>query len=574
MADPTLIVAPPLRASDDLGPAVVAQLVAVDAAVAGRRLAAEEADWVLPVVVADQKGHWLAGQELARAGEEPDTVGADRLAEVVAAGDRSRLAQALEVMRALRLTPLVPTDCFGSEGPGPNDDVAGPTAEPDRPGATGEGPADATPVRGVGGSGPEAATATFVALFEAGLLELREQVVSACPRCGLVDPSQLRRVGGAGDVVVLRLAGADGSVIEVEEESPELVVGAVALVVPGWDGEGGGVGVAGEAVLWPGRTLPVVVDSEARRARLLIPGHRGGDEATARRLGLPAPVVMTSAGVMEEGPAAGMARFAARSHTVELMSADGAVSEVRPGTVERLSCGVCGTELVERMGAYWFAGGTWLSAQLPSGVPVPAASCGDCGRLAVSVSPQGGCKVCMGPLRADGGVLDPLFVAAAWAAHLARSLHPGAVVVADDRSGSRWPDLMALVLTRPAAAAAGVEEVTLPPPAGDFDPTALADAVAVVGSVVENGPAVVRTALVLGCDAAPAAAAVDALRGAGYPGPEEAEQVLAALAAIRPAEALRCLLASAERATGPAEPALSPRSYWQLAAPVLGVEAG
>ena len=143
----------------------------------------------------------------------------------------------------------------------------------------------------------------------------------------------------------------------------------------------------------------------------------------------------------------GTARAAAR----ELLDAEGVLTGVEPAVEDVWRCRCCGTVAVPRLGRHWFlrvadlevaaadavrhgdvtftpsdtrdafvgAAGLrpdWcLSATITGGVPLPSATCRECGKSTVEVEPSSSCGKCMGELVADGETLDARFVAAVWA---------------------------------------------------------------------------------------------------------------------------------------------------------------
>jgi hypothetical protein len=165
---------------------------------------------------------------------------------------------------------------------------------------------------------------------------------------------------------------------------------------------------------------------------------------------VPIEVVDGEGVVRTSGPLHGMSRFAARAAARDLLAGAGILGPSRPIGVNERRCLRCGTLVVARLGHRWTldlrpltepvadlaragalrfsdpvardrfldrAGqsGPWrLSHQVWTGQDVPVAHCADCGQVAVSVDPGNSCSNCMGPLLADGDVLDARFVGALW----------------------------------------------------------------------------------------------------------------------------------------------------------------
>ncbi|HVT75736.1 MAG TPA: hypothetical protein VHD87_01805, partial [Acidimicrobiales bacterium] len=239
---------------------------------------------------------------------------------------------------------------------------------------------------------------------------------------------------------VINLDGLEVALVELE-----LLPGVVAVAVPAAHPS------AGATVRVPlGRDVPVIAD-ERDEPWFVIPGHSAGALDVARHHGLAPVTVLNRDGVVvSEGPLAGLARYAARAAADDLLRAEGVlVSEVTE-TVDQLRCGRCATSLTPLLGWHWFlrtadlevaaadavregalqiddaearerfvdraarAEAWCLSNQVWAGEVVPAASCIDCGQLAVTAEPSPSCGKCMGELVPTDDVLDARFLAALW----------------------------------------------------------------------------------------------------------------------------------------------------------------
>ena len=413
---------------------------------AGAATSAGPAAWALPVLTGDLALQYAVEQLLGREGLDRAAIGREEFA--------ARAAQ-LEVEQVA---------------------AAAATAALSAPGGV---------TQGAAGPDPAAAARTaFVTLYENGLLDLGERVVASCPRCEtVVGPGDAEPVADEQEVavVVLPLQPDGAAFVEVVTEAPELMDAVAAVVVPpGTAAAGQSPGTRLELPLG-GRQVPVLVDDAAAGAYLLLPAHHVEHWEIARRAGLSAPVVMTVDGVITEGRFEGMARYAARAQALEALSGEGRLAGVRRAPGRGWRCRLCGTTLVERLGAYWFltmaplagaaaerlaagsvtmvpgsdapalaaalAGtGDWcVSRQLWAGPAVPVGWCLDCGKPTVAVGEPHSCGICMGGLEPDGSTLDGRFVAASWAAELARECGGATLVAGRDELADWLAPALALV---------------------------------------------------------------------------------------------------------------------------------
>lgn len=294
-----------------------------------------------------------------------------------------------------------------------------------------------------------AARTAFVRFYEEGRLRRAEEVLATCPRCDTVialsasdqSVNQVSRLR-----LCLPLNDDPATSIEVGVVAPELLPGAVAIVVPS------GHPAVGDKVEVPiaSRYVPVVA-AEVAEPELLVPAHDARGWELARGLGLGPIEVLDGEGVVRvPGPLEGLSRFAAREAASGLLEAEDLVEVSEPADEITWSCPACGTPLVPRLGRYWFLGiadlevaaadalreggvifhppgareelivgagdsSPWcLSSQVWTGLSVPVSTCLDCGRLAVAVEPADSCPTCMGTLVAVDEGLDARFVAALW----------------------------------------------------------------------------------------------------------------------------------------------------------------
>ena len=385
----------------------LAALVAADALCRWARGKGYVVHWRPSVIASDLAGQHAAERELARSGFDRASLERDEFVARVRAqeaADRARLSAVL--------SSLV-VDADVELGVIDRDEVAA------------------------------AARTAFVRLFEEGRVVNDERIVRTCARCGsVVDEADAEHAELAVEASVVEVPCGGGS-LRLRLIEPELLPGAVAVVVPDSHPCAGGEATV---PLAPG-PLPIVV-GDVDEPAVLVPGHRPQDLATARQLGLAAIEVLDASGhVVSPGPLEGLARFAAREAAIAHLDSEGVLAGREAATEDAARCRRCGSVLVSRLGRHCFLamadlevaaadavrqgdvevappdareeflaragqGGDWcLSNNLPAGQPVPVARCLDCGKVNVAVEIGGTCGMCMGTLEADGAVLDARFVA-------------------------------------------------------------------------------------------------------------------------------------------------------------------
>jgi valyl-tRNA synthetase len=468
--------------------------------------------WDCGTLSGDLGSQYEVDRELARAGEDRSGLGAEEFAERVRAGQAATRTRVTDLASALEVD--VDLDAGSLDGP----------------------------------AATLAARTAFVRLYEGGLLTQQDGVIDACPRC-LTAVAGLDADLAAVDTeaVVVRLLGAAGGVgvggdseVDVRTAAPELLAAAAAVAVPeGHPAEGLRV----ELPL-AGRVVSVIADPGCDRPRLVVPAHDRAAADLARRWGLEPVELLDAGGVVRHGgPLYGLSRYAARAKAEELLAAEGAIVEtVAVGDVVA-QCRHCHTALIPRRERHWtlpmgrlevaagdavrdggvsFAplaareeflsaagqGRDWLvSSSVVAGQPVPAATCADCGALAVTVEPVADCPRCMGQLLPQPGVLDARFVGAVWplaaagwpAAH---ALDPvgGATTVVTEEGGIREWVLPMAALGLWLAGGLPFSEVVVNARAdadAEVDGLAIEDLAALVAT---EGPEFVRTALLAGHD--------------------------------------------------------------------------
>ena len=573
MADPRCIVTAPLPVARGLGFAELATVVAGDALVRRAWAVGRGAELIVPTLTGDLSSQYAFDKELAREGHDRTSLKPDELAARAAAFEEER-----RVAAAQRFSKLSVTADLG---------VA----------------ATVTP------QVSRAARTAFVRLYEEGLVEEAERVVATCPRCRTaVDAVDTERGELEGEALQLRLTTSAGVDLDLAVLQPELLPGAVAVAVPEGSPHAGGSVVVPIA----DREVPVLVGGSLRHdAGVVIPAHDGDDHELAVAHGLVSiPVLDADGAVVREGPLQGLGRYAARAAARALLEAEGVLAGAEPAVEDVWRCRCCGSVLVPQLGRHWFvraaelevgaadavrdglvgftppdardaflagagARRDWcLSTRVPGGVPLPVATCLDCGKVTVEVELPSSCGKCMGLLVAERLFLDARFVAALWPLVLGgwpgrRSTYPAeetlAVVSAADLAGWVLPAVALALRLAGGPPFAGTVVHPWPAPAAAPDERPFE----------EDGadPRVLRLALVAGTDlleaAEAAVAALDRPFADDIDPAEAAEAASAGVAALdegAPAQAA-ALLASALSAGVPADAADRLRA---LALPILG----
>lgn len=407
MGDPCRILTAPLRLTGPLSSTQRSLLVSADALRRRATAAGRPVELAVGVLSGSLAGQAALERELAREGHDRSSLGRDAFVARMRSHESELRTGAAEELRALQVEVDLEAGTIDSE------------------------------------AAVRAARTAFVRLYEAGLLEVVDRVVDVCPRCETAVEAADVEVGTAdGERLVLRLGD-----LSVATTAPELLLGAVAVVVP----PGGVPAPAAVQLPLAERTLPVLADADAVEPRLLVPAHDQADLELARRHGFPPVTVLDEEGVVRlPGPLEGLNRFAARVKAVELLVGQGVVDTSEEAVLPVGRCRRCGTVLVPLLGRHWFLrtepleiaaadlvrqgeasftpptarddflaavgqrGGWCLSSQVWVGPPVPVATCLDCGLPSVVVEGDSSCTRCMGTLEPDDGTLDARFVGAVW----------------------------------------------------------------------------------------------------------------------------------------------------------------
>lgn len=432
----------------------------------------------------------------------------------------------------------------------------------------------------------DAATVAFVRLHEQGLVDDIEIVVANCPSCAtVVDGADAEPGTVEADVLDIAVTcGTDTHEHEllVRVVAPELLAGATAVAVPVDHPAAGST-----ATLPFGRgRVPVVAEMGRVEPAVVVPAHSREGHELAMLHDLEAPAVLGADGVVVvDGPLAGLSRYAARQAARELVEAEGAVLAVTPGEEHVERCRHCGSATVPVLGRHWALRGgrlevaaadavrdglvtfvpadareaflaialvdrPWcLDRTVAGGVPLPVATCVDCGRASVDATPSSTCGKCLGELRATDRTLDPRFVAAFWPLAIAGWPRPAreaapAIAVVTPAAAVTWL-LPALALARHFTGGLPIGSVVVHPPNGWPEGSTLAPDVE--GEDIDRRA--FRLALLAGDLDVDAHGALDALDHARGDDPDVADAVEAAAAeldegAAGPAQATALLLAA------------------------------
>lgn len=416
MPDSRCIVTAPLAVSRAMTVNRMAMVVAADALVRRAWALGRAADLLVPTLVGDLATQHGFDRELAREGHDLSSLDATALAGRLTAFHEDRRLATAELLARLSVTADL----------GALDTVADGVAK--------------------------AARVAFVKLFEEGVVEETERVVSTCPRCRTVlNTVDVERGELATEMLTLRLSVSDGTDLDIAVGDPELLPGAVAILVAE------GSPAAGCTVRLPiaDREVAVIAGGGVEGPSIVVPMHDAGSQAFASAIGLLALPVLDADGIVRvEGPLNGLGRYAARAEAKSILEADGVIVSVEEADEPVWRCCCCGTVLVPQLGRHWFlragdlelaaadavrdglvvfsppdardaflacagARSDWcLSTTVAGGVELPASVCSDCGKTTVEVDSSSSCGRCMGVLVPVPLHLDARFVAAIWAVTL------------------------------------------------------------------------------------------------------------------------------------------------------------
>jgi valyl-tRNA synthetase len=300
----------------------------------------------------------------------------------------------------------------------------------------------------------------FVQLYEEGLIHKDNYIINWCPRCmtALAD-LEVEHEEMPGHLYHIQYPRSDGGTGPVVATTrPETMLGDTAVAVHPDDARY--ADLVGHAVDLPltGRTIPVLADpyvdmTFGTGALKVTPAHDPNDFEIGRRHNLPSVKVIGDDGKMTEaaGAYAGMDRFACRNAVVADLKEKGLLESTEPHQHGIGHCYRCRTVVEPNLSKQWFvktgplarkavedvaAGRTrivpekwttdyykWMenirdwciSRQIWWGHPIPAWTCGDCGKIIVAMESPDACPDCgHAELIPDPDVLDTWFSSALW----------------------------------------------------------------------------------------------------------------------------------------------------------------
>jgi valyl-tRNA synthetase len=270
----------------------------------------------------------------------------------------------------------------------------------------------------------------FVQLYEEGLIHKDNYIINWCPRCmtALAD-LEVEHEEMPGHLYHIQYPRSDGGTGPVVATTrPETMLGDTAVAVHPDDARY--ADLVGHAVDLPltGRTIPVLADpyvdmTFGTGALKVTPAHDPNDFEIGRRHNLPSVKVIGDDGKMTEaaGAYAGMDRFACRNAVVSDLKEKGLLEKTEPHQHGIGHCYRCRTIVEPNLSKQWFvktgplarkavedvaAGRTrivpekwttdynkWMenirdwciSRQIWWGHPIPAWTCGDCGKIIVAM---------------------------------------------------------------------------------------------------------------------------------------------------------------------------------------------
>jgi valyl-tRNA synthetase len=300
----------------------------------------------------------------------------------------------------------------------------------------------------------------FVRLYQDGLIYKGRYVVNWCPRCETaVSDLEVVHRETKGTLYHVRydVIGVEGGAV-VATTRPETMLGDTALAIHPNDGRT--AHLRGRKAILPimNREIPIVedpilVDREFGTGVVKVtPAHDANDFASARRLSLPAVVVIGGNGKMtaEAGEYAGLDRFEARKRVIARLEEEGRLVKTEPHTYNLGYCQRCDTVIEPYLSEQWFvkvrplaepaieavesgrvrfAPDSWtktyfswmrdihdwcISRQLWWGHRIPAWTCEN-GHVTVSDEDPSACAECAsGKLTQDPDVLDTWFSSQLW----------------------------------------------------------------------------------------------------------------------------------------------------------------
>ncbi|MDP2935677.1 MAG: valine--tRNA ligase [Dehalococcoidia bacterium] len=304
-----------------------------------------------------------------------------------------------------------------------------------------------------------AVRATFVRLFQKGLVYRGERIVNWCSRCGTVlSDLEVEHEERQGKLYYVRYPLEGGGYVRVATTRPETILGDTGVAVN--PGDSRYADLVGRTAILPtlGRRIPIVADEAVdpafgTGAVKVTPAHDPTDFEIGQRHGLPAVKVMTLEGAMNEnaGIYQGLDRYACRDRLVEDLTRDGLLDKVEDHAHSVGHCYRCKTVVEPTVSFQWFVRMAplarpaleavrdgrisilpehftkvyvnWMenirdwciSRQIWWGHRIPVWYCDDCPELSVAEQEPATCAHCgSSRLRQDPDVLDTWFSSGLW----------------------------------------------------------------------------------------------------------------------------------------------------------------
>ncbi|MCL5265856.1 MAG: valine--tRNA ligase [Chloroflexi bacterium] len=309
-----------------------------------------------------------------------------------------------------------------------------------------------------------AVRATFVRLYNKGLIYRGEYMINWCPRCATaLSDLEVDHEERQAKLYFVRYSlvpekGKKDNHITVATTRPETILGDTAVAVNPDDPRYRKL--VGRKAILPEvkRVIPIIADSAVdpsfgTGAVKVTPAHDPTDYEIAKRHNLPAVNILNLDANMNEnaGKYAGMDRYACRQELLDDLKAEGLLVKIDDYLHSVGHCEKCGTVVEPIISKQWFVRikplaepaietvrdgrirfiperfskiyFNWMenirdwciSRQLWWGHRIPVWYCGDCGELTVAVETPTNCGSCASPrITQDPDVLDTWFSSALW----------------------------------------------------------------------------------------------------------------------------------------------------------------
>ncbi len=306
----------------------------------------------------------------------------------------------------------------------------------------------------------KAVKATFINLYNKGLIYRGERIINWCPRCRTaLSDLEVQNKDLASNLWHMKYPYEDGSgFVTVATTRPETYLGDAAVAVNPEDERY--TSLLGKKVILPfiNRAIPIIGDEAIDMAFgtgmvKVTPAHDPVDFEISERHHLPVIHILNPDATMNEnaGPYAGLDRFEARKRVVEDFEKEGLMEKIEPYSHAVPHCFRCSTVIEPEVSKQWFVKigplaepaaeavrcgrikilperftkiylnwmeniRDWcISRQLWWGHRIPVWYCGKCGEMIVSADTPDKCPKCGGTqLEQDPDVLDTWFSSALW----------------------------------------------------------------------------------------------------------------------------------------------------------------